>query len=391
MRRKAVITGAGLVSSLGDSPAALHDALCAGRSKPGAVDLDPKKYFGARNIRPLDRTAQLVTAASSLALADSGWPDDDRRRHDVGLVVGTVFSSVRTICEFDRRMLAVGPEYVSPLDFANTVLNAAAGQAAIWHGLRGPNLTIAAGAASGLQAIAHAAGMIEAGSCDVMLAGGADELSPESAGALERFGLACSPSSRPVPFGGGRDGFAPGEGAAFVMLEAEDLAERRRAAIRAVVRGFASACGDEARVVAGALADAGVLPQEIDAISASASGSVEVDAREARALDAALCARGHTVPVVAVKACVGETLGAAGALQLIALLEVARTGVLPGIPGLGAVGVDTARLDLCAGARVVDIRTALVSSIGWDGNCCALIVSPLSAAATGRPGDAAQG
>src|SRR5207245_2109785 len=99
----------------------------------------------------------LSAVAAELALADSGWSVARRREHELGVILGTMFGSVRTIGEFDRRAQQSGPEYASPLDFSNTVLNAAAGQIAIWHNLRGVNSTIATGAASGLHAIGYGA------------------------------------------------------------------------------------------------------------------------------------------------------------------------------------------------------------------------------------------
>ena len=113
----------------------------------------PNRYLAGRNVNPLDRSARLLSAAAQLALVDGGWLPDDPRRADLGLFVGTVFSSVHTISEFDLRAQSEGPAYASPLAFANTVINAPAGQTAIWHGLRGVNRTFATGGSSGLDAI----------------------------------------------------------------------------------------------------------------------------------------------------------------------------------------------------------------------------------------------
>ena len=168
MRRTVVVTGAGVISALGCAPAEVHHALTTGRRAGAIADFDPKAHFGARNARPLDRLAQFVAAAAGLALADGGCSPEHRRDRPVGLVLGTMFAGVRTICAFDRRALELGPEYASPLDFANTVLNAPAGQAAIWHNLRGPNATIAAGVASGLQAIAYASELIASGAATTL-------------------------------------------------------------------------------------------------------------------------------------------------------------------------------------------------------------------------------
>src|SRR5437763_916994 len=113
-------------------PARLHYSLCDGRSaiKPiqlfrtaglgcplgGEIaDFDATKYLGQRNLRPLDRTSRLVASAAQLALEDAGWTVEMRSAQEVGLVLGTMFCSVRTISEFDRRALEAGPGYASPM------------------------------------------------------------------------------------------------------------------------------------------------------------------------------------------------------------------------------------------------------------------------------------
>src|SRR6202023_2064633 len=309
-RRRVVVTGAGVVSPLGDSPAALHRALAAGTSARKPVELfetsgigcheageirpfDPQAYVGERNLRPLDRTSRLLVVAAQLALADSGWAAGGQLRQtgtpggaaaEVGLVVGTTFCSVRTIAEFDRRALRLGPTHARPLDFANIGLNAATGQAAIWHGLRGVNSTLAGGEASGLQAIAQAAELVRAGRADAVLAGGAEGLCFESFLGYYRAGRLCGAldrgsAERPVPFDARRNGFSLSEGAALLMLEEASSAAARGAAMRAEVLGwgaaFAAASGEAgmadavARAVRLALADAGAVPAEIGCPSAA--------------------------------------------------------------------------------------------------------------------------
>ena len=191
MRRRVVVTGAGAISSLADSAAGLHEALKEGRSGLKPIELfplnglgprqagevrpfDPKVWLGERNLRPVDRTARLLLVAAQQALEASGWTPELRTREQAGLVLGTMYCSVRTIAEFDRRAVQAGPSHASPLDFANSVINAAAGQAAIWHGLPGVNSTISAGAASGLLALATATDLIRTGRSGALLAGGVE-------------------------------------------------------------------------------------------------------------------------------------------------------------------------------------------------------------------------
>jgi 3-oxoacyl-[acyl-carrier-protein] synthase II len=406
--RRVVITGAGVVSSLGDTPAAMHAALCEGRSgiRPvqlfdtaglgcplgGEVaDFDAQKYLGRRNLRPLDRTSRLVTSAAQLALDASGWTTEMRAAREVGLVLGTMFCSVRTIAEFDRRALEAGPSYASPMDFANTVINAAAGQAAIMHGLRGVNTTVSAGVTSGLQAVAHAADQIRAGRADALLAGGADELCFESFYGFERAGLLCRSDGHechyPIPFDVRRNGLTLGEGAALLMLEEEASARERGARVLAEVRGAGSGydCSrgrEEAKAVKSvahsmhfALYDAGMLPYEVECLSASANGSPRGDSVEARAVEQVFGDHARRMPVTAIKAMLGETLGASGALQTVDALETLRDCMLPGIKGLEEVEEGFPFAPPAASRQEVDCVNVLVNSVGLDGHSCSLVVA----------------
>jgi 3-oxoacyl-(acyl-carrier-protein) synthase len=406
MARRVVITGAGLLTGLADSPKALHAALCAGRTAlrpvapggplaPGCrlaapAAFAPEAYLGERNFRPLDRAGQLLACAAGLALADSGWSPEMLREQEVGLVAGTVFSGARTIAEFDRRAQREGPCYASPMDFANTVINAAAGQTAIGHNLRGVNSTVAAGASSGLRALAHAADLVRAGRAAAALAGGFEELSLESSHGFTRAGLLAGADGGrecPVPFDARRNGLALGEGAALLMLEDAGRAAERGAVPRAEVRGHgvafdaslghsaAGAAAAVARAMEAALRDAGLSPDDVDAVSASANGSVAGDRAEALALQAVFDRRGPRPAVTAVKAALGEALGAAGALQALAMTEALRDGTLPGVCGLEEAEGDFLKGKVVPHARRLPLRTALVSSVGLDGDCCSLVLT----------------
>ena len=429
-RRRVVITGAGVVSSLGVSPAALHGALCEGESGIAPVelfDLDgvptrvggqirgfaPGDYLGKGNFRPLDRTAQLTASAAQLALDASGLGAgrDEESGDELGLVLGTMFGSVHTISEFDRRALVAGPQYVKPLDFANSVINAAAGQTAIWHQLRGVNSTVAGGPTAGLQALAYAADLIRIGRTEALLAGGVEELCFESFFGFSRTGWmapgcvaqdsvaqdsvaqdsvaqdSTSSPPCPVPLAAGRNGFTLGEGAALLMLEEAGAARRRGARVLAEVRGHGSAfdCArghDEssarqavARALRLALDDAAADPEEIDAASLAASGTVTGDRHEALGFGDAFGERARDLPVTAVKSMLGETLGASGALQTLALVAAMEGGVLPGIRGLDARDEDLPLEQASPANRELEIRLGMVHALGLDGNTCALVIS----------------
>lgn len=416
------ITGMGVLSALGDEPAAVHRALCAGEHarRPlhspiapadgsfadladlGGAEIAPLRsfdaahYLGAEtNLRPLDGAGRRLAAAASLALAASGWSAAACEAEAVGLVAGTMFAGMRTIAEFDRRALEAGPQYVMPLDFANTVFNAPAGQTAIRHRLTGPNATLGGGPVAALQALGYAADLVRAGQARAVLAGGVDELSQEALRAFARAGMLCGvgrPAGVPVPFDGRRDGCALGEGAVLFMVESIADAERRGVPVLAEIVASASAwapAGEPGRSVPTAALDevAAALARAIaqvlggkenqaaslDAWSASASGDVERDRTEALGFAAAMAGRAPEVAVTAVKGALGEMLGAAGGMQALVLVEAMRTGRLPGIAGLDSPESGLG-ITLSTEVRALDLRLGLATAVGFDGAVEALLL-----------------
>ncbi len=401
-RQQVVVTGRGAICSLGDHPASIFEGLCEGRRPfaaptlfssdvvPGVEvaevrDFSAERYVKTGNVRPLDRTGRLALVGVELALADGGWTAELRATEAVGLALGTMFCSVKTIGEFDRRALEAGPAYVSPMDFSNTVLNAAAGQVAIWQKLRGVNTTIASGGTSGLHAIGYGSQLIQRGRANALVAGGAEEICYESCYGFYRAGRLASANGhgapQAAPFDAHRSGTLMGEGAAFLVLESEASARARNAAVLARVLGFGNSYDPDTRgpspngpgalaaAIRRALADAAVTPEQIDVVVSSASGSPLLDAREAAGVASVL---GGSVPVTAIKSMTGEALGASGALQALVAIEALRSGVLPGVAGLTQLDPAIA-LNITAGTRAVRATRALVTAIAPEGNCCAVV------------------
>ncbi|MDP6040690.1 MAG: beta-ketoacyl synthase N-terminal-like domain-containing protein, partial [Candidatus Latescibacteria bacterium] len=348
---------------------------------------DARVYLGEGNLRPLDRIAQLTASAAQLALADSVWTEDMRSEQDVGIVLGTVFSSVHTIGAFDQIAVRRGPRFVKPLDFANTVINAPTGQTAIWHNLRGINSTLATGAGSGLLAIGYASDLICSGRAAALLAGGAEELSFEMLFGFDRANMLSDSAESAVPFDERRTGLALGEGAAFLMLEAVDQAQARGASILGIIRGYGTAFdpirGQDAdklqtamaAAIRAALAHAEMSIEDIHCISASAYGSPMGDRCEANAINDVFGDQTASLPITAIKSALGETLGASGAIQTVALLEHLHQGVLPGICGFKTPEMGL-RLPTSSNKNcTTNMKNGLVLSFGHDGNLCALVLS----------------
>ncbi|MEO1082884.1 MAG: beta-ketoacyl synthase N-terminal-like domain-containing protein [Acidobacteriota bacterium] len=405
--KQVVITGRGAISPLGDAEQTalgvvdgrvaygqLEDEVLARLDRAGdpaslrartagRVDYDPRKAFAGRNFRPVDRTGQLAILAAEGALAalDGGATAEQRRGDFVGLVLGTMFGSVHTISAFDRRGLEAGPKYVKPLDFANSVINAAAGQAAIWLGLTGTNSTVTGGAAAGVLALAQATQLIRDGRAHALLAGGAEEISFEALIGFEQAGR-LSASGRARPFDRDRDGTVLSEGAALVLMEDAESAAARSATPLARIAGYGTAFDTSrgrdperggailARTIGLALDAAGLEPGEIDAVFTGARGGA-ADAVEGRAVASVF---GRSAPVTAVASSLGCCLGASGAFQAQGLLHAFESGRLPAIVGLEHPDGSWPTLDLCLEPRRVDCRRGLLTATSGDGVVVALVL-----------------
>ena len=354
MRARAVITGGGAIGPFGAGVGPLVEAIVAGRSAIGPSgrscaarlrdEVDPGP-IRANVWRRLDRCSRMSLAAAREALLNAGIeaPPGSAETEDAspprGLVLGTMTAGVETLRVFLATMFAEGPESASPMLFPLTVPNSAASQCSILLGLRGPNLTISEMEASGLAAIATAAGLVRDGACDVVLAGGTDEWVGEYDRAWSRLRLTHrgDPAAFPGPFVRGRRGFVPGEGAYFVVVESLEGAVRRGALPWAEVAGEAMThatgpahawpAGPEALVgaIGLALSRARLRPGEVGYIAAAANGSRALDAVEAHAIRGALGPAARRVPVTSFKGAVGESGGASACSALVAARSVRRS------------------------------------------------------------------
>lgn len=395
MNERIVVTGAGVISSIGAGLEEFEKNLYNGCSGIGLSALmgdgaiaaevrnfTPQTWLGNKGIRVLDRSARLISVAAQMALTATGLQQPDNAEGDpsLGLVCGTMFGSVHSITSFDWSGLTDGPTYVNPMEFPNTVINSPAGQAAIKHKLRGVNSTISAGLASGLFAIHYAAEFLKLGRASALLAGGVEELCEESFLSFRKAGVTSTMGCL-RPFAG--DGVVLGEGAALLALETEASALRRGAKPMLEVSGFGSAHDayaiDAYRVQAEgatsairqALAAAGIEPAEVGCIVAGASGSRAADAMEFHALRNVFGEGLAEIPLAAPKAAFGESLGASGALCAMAGALALMRQAAPPTAGHAATEYD---LRLSAAPQSIHSDYALVNCFGCDGNNAALIL-----------------
>ncbi|MDH7500636.1 MAG: beta-ketoacyl-[acyl-carrier-protein] synthase family protein [candidate division NC10 bacterium] len=348
--RRVVITGLGVISSLGLGKEAFWESLRGGISgiqeithfdpRPTGSRLggevrgfDPKAFMAASKVRRLDRVSQMAVAAARLALEDARLPDSAEQRQKVGVILGSGLSGLVSTEAFFRSLLDLGPSGANPMFFPNTVPNAPASQVAIEMGLKGPNVTLSHKEVSGENAIAYAAHLIRHGKADVLLAGAVDELSRLLHFSYWRLGaLSPNRSGREeacCPFDLRRNGIVLGEGSGMVVLEELSSALSRGAPIYQEVAGWAmsgSPCrvseyeeGGEglSRSMSMALQMGKVGPQEPLVISACANSSPQLDLMEARAIRRVWGDQALRIPVSALKSMLGE-FHSCGGLRVVA-------------------------------------------------------------------------
>jgi 3-oxoacyl-[acyl-carrier-protein] synthase II len=397
MTKPILITGAGVVSSIGAGLDDFERSLYAGRSGIGpsqmfgedAVtaevrDFSPQPWLGNKGIRVLDRIARLVCVSAHMALCGSGLARAEASEADpeIGLVCGTMLGSVHSITSFDWSGLTDGPNYVNPMDFPNTVINSAAGQAGIKFKLGGVNSTMCGGGAAGLYALHYAGEFLRLGRARILLAGGAEELSEESFLGFRANGLSSSSGSL-HPFYKQSEGTVLGEASALLVLEPEETARARGSRPLAAIAGFG--CAHDAysthafdpRAVAAteavqtAIESAGIEAAQIACIISAASGSRSGDEMEARALANVFGAGLREIPACAPKAALGETLGAAGALHaLVGVLALLRQC----LPPTASISGASSPVRLAATEQTFKGEYALVNAFSCDGNNAAMIL-----------------
>ncbi|MET9580293.1 beta-ketoacyl synthase N-terminal-like domain-containing protein [Streptomyces massasporeus] len=296
---------------------ALDPATHPGPFTEGALvpDFDVTEHIGRKGTRTMDRVTALAVTAVGLLLADGG-PELTSRPEETGLVLGTGSGSVQSIMDFTRDSLeGERPYHVDPARFPNTVMNRAAGQSAIWHGIKGPNTTIAGGRLTGLTALSYATRLHRGGHCARVLCGAAEEYSVQRAW-LEWHGRDDDDRTSPL-----------GEGAAVFLLETEEDARAAGRPVRARLlttgfRAFAEP-GDAqealAECVRGALKQVGARADDVRAVAVADTGGSLAGVEKAAIREVL----GPTAPApLGNRALLGDTSAATASLQLAAVLSV---------------------------------------------------------------------
>ncbi|MDH4270547.1 MAG: beta-ketoacyl-ACP synthase II [Candidatus Aminicenantes bacterium] len=408
-KRKVVVTGMGVVSSVGTGREEFWRGLVSGRNGitrltrfdptgyPSTMasevrDFDPQRWIDRKSAGRMDRFTQFAVAAAELAMADSGLQGHPFASHRAGVIIGSGIGGSETIEAGHAKMALRGPGSLDPFFVSKVLVNMAAGQVSIRFGLKGPLSALSVACSTGANAIGDALRTIERGDADVMLAGGSEaSLTPLA------YGGFCAnrsmsrrnddPESASRPFDKGRDGFVMGEGAGVVVLEHLDHARGRGARIYAEAAGYGNTAdayhltapdpaGDGMiRVMRRALDDAGLKPADVGYVNAHGTSTVINDSRESAAIQAVFGPHARRLKVSSIKSMIGHLLAAAGAVEFIATVMSVSTGIVPPTINYREPDPDCP-LDYVPGrAESLDLKAALSNSFGFGGGNACLAVT----------------
>jgi 3-oxoacyl-[acyl-carrier-protein] synthase II len=405
--RRVVVTGIGLVSSLGIGTDANWKALISGRSGVGTITkfdaslfatkiagevrgFDPLGWIEKKDVKKMDVFIQYAIAASQFAVDDSGLqitPENGRR---VGVFIASGIGGFTTIEREHRALLEGGPRKISPFFIPSAIINLAAGQVSIRYGAKGPNSATCTACSASAHAIGDAYEIIRRGAADVMIAGGSEAaITPMGIGGFGALRALSTRNNEPQrasrPFDKDRDGFIVGEGAGVVILEEFERARQRGSKIYAELVGYGMSAdayhitapsedGDGAfRVMRTAIESAGVRPDQVAYINAHGTSTPQGDSLETLAIKRCFGEHARKLAVSSTKSMTGHLLGAAGGLEAgITALAVHHQTVPPTINQ--EVPDPDCDLDYVPNkCRSLPITYALSNSFGFGGTNAALL------------------
>ena len=397
-RKKIVITGIGVISSIGSSRQRFWSALTDGVSGVGTItafdatpyatriasevrDFDPLAYLSRKLAKRMARNSQMAVAAAMDSVKDAGLDLPNEQPLRVGCCVGTAAGDYGELEEQHRGFLERGARAISPFCVPMVIPNMPSSNVAIALGINGPNFSAVSACATGAHSIGMALAVLRAGQADVMLAGGAEStITPFVLNGYSAMGALSlrndDPEHASRPFDLNRDGFVMGEGAAVLVLETLEHARARGAEPVAELAGFGMTSDAfglaqpnpdgkwAAAAMAMALSDAGLDASDVQYINAHGTSTRANDATESRAILTTF----RTPPAVSsIKSMLGHTLGASGALEAAATALAIKHGVVP--PTINFETPDEeCPLDVVPNtAREMRVDAAISNSFGFGG------------------------
>ena len=405
-----VITGIGVISSLGCSVDSFWANLVAGKSGAGTISafdasgygsaiaceargFVPEDYLDRKRAKRMARFSQMASAAAVLAVKDSGVELSAFDTERIGCVIGSAAGDYEHLSTQFATHAAKGPGHGNALAVPRIIANMASSNAAMELGIHGPNVAVLSACATGAHSIGAAMDMMSLGYADLMVAGGVEAaISPLVVDSYDCMRVLSHRNAEPTkasrPFDRDRDGFVIGEGAGVLLLESYERAARRGARIYAELRGYGSTCDAysiaapdpegtwAAKAMEIAIQRSGLGREQIGYINAHGTSTQANDAVETLAVKRVFGLKGFAnPPTSSSKSMLGHTLGASGALEAAITALALHHGVLP--PTINLETADPAcDLDYIPGeARDVPIAAAISNSFGFGGHNCVLCLS----------------
>ncbi|GCE26285.1 3-oxoacyl-[acyl-carrier-protein] synthase 2 [Dictyobacter alpinus] len=404
---RVVVTGLGLVTSLGNDLASSWEALVQGKSGIGEItaydtskhrvhfggeikNFDAAQYMDRKELRRNDPYEQLAIATTKQALAHAKLEITSDFADDVGVYIGSGIGGLVTLHDQFKVLHEKGPDRISPFFINMMIIDGAPGIVSIMTGAKGPNWAAVSACATSGNTIGEAWETIRRGDARVMIAGGSEKaITPiamaafDNMHALSRHNENYQEASR--PFDAERDGFVMGEGSAILILEDLEFAKARGATILAELVGYGST-GDASHVTAPApggeglvramrraLQKAGLTPEQVDYINAHGTGTEFNDSTETQAIKTLFGEHAYRVAISSTKSMTGHTLGAAGAVEAVISIQSILNGVIP--PTINLHHPDPAcDLDYVPNeARHATVNIAMSNSMGFGGHNTSLV------------------
>lgn len=405
-RKRVVITGLGVISSIGLTKEIFWSNLIKGKSGIQRIkrfdtsnmktqiageiaNFNPMDFIDKKQIRRMDRFTQFAVAASLSAIEDSKLMLNGVHLDSVGVFLGTAVGGAETINHQFKNHIA--QEIVHPLTVPISSHNAAASQISIIGGFKGPNITCSTACASGLHSIVLAYDQIATGRIEIALAGGSEApITDHIVNGFSSLDVLSTRNNEPElssrPFDKYRDGFVIGEGSGIVILEELDRALKRKAHIYAEIIGYGMTNeaynivmpedkGHEAaRTMSKAIIDASIQVHEVDYINAHGTSTIINDAVETKAIKKIFGNHAYNIGISSIKSMIGHTLGAAGAIELIATALTIDQNIMP--PTINfAEGDSECDLDYIPNyCRHKLINIAMSNSFGFGGNNVSIVL-----------------
>ncbi len=406
--RRVVVTGLGLLTSLGKDVKSSWDGILAGKSGVKNItsfdieglpckiastisNFNPEHHISPRDVKKMDRFIHFGIVAATEAIEDSGWkPEKEFARERTGVIVGSGIGGLGTIEDTSVEYHSSVCRKVSPYFIPASLINLLSGHISIKYGFSGPNSAVSTACSTGTHAIGDATRIIKYGDADVMIAGGAEApVTPTGvAGFAAARALAIDFNDKPTeasrPWDMGHAGFVIGEGAGVVVLEEHEHALKRGAKIYAEISGYGltgdafhitSPNGRGAfRAMKNALKDATINPYQIDYINAHGTSTKVGDGIELNAVQA-LFNSNDSIMMSSTKSSIGHLLGAAGSVEAIFTILAIRDQIAPPTLNLHTP-IEEAKMDLVPlSAKKVKIERALSNSFGFGGTNASLLLS----------------